>query len=481
MTADPKRLIAILAAIAVGVVVWYETAPSALGGSADYSITSGISMEPRFSSGDLAVVRSSSAYRVGDIVLYQSPVVHRPVLHRIIKIQDGHYYFKGDNNNFVDPGYVTRSELVGKLWVRVPLAGHVLQWLASPVKASIIAALAVLLLVGGSFGGGKRRRRGRSAVAGLFGRLPVHRLERLPGMPTMAAGGLLVVLAIFVTATGFSTSMTRTGSDPQAMRHTGVFSYSAQTTRPSVAYPSGVVKTGDPIFFSNVDRARFAFSYHFASSKAHVVHGTIGLVAEISSDTTTLTETFPLGKAHGFTGDAARTSYVLPLAVARQFLASLATESGTPGTLTASFRAIVKLRGFVDGEPISETFAPVLPMKVGNTSIEMIDTTPVAPPGATYAPPSPAQAMAAVLHPVQAGAIPVLDQNQVTLLRWRLDVDDARLLAAALWLLGLPLIVVGLAIQHRRPARTEEERIASLLRLMVVPVVSLAAGAERRI
>ena len=121
------------------------------------------------------------------------------MLHRIINSRDGHYYFKGDNNNFVDPGYVTRAELVGKLWVRVPLAGHVLQWIASPLKASIIAAFAVLLLVGGFFGGRKRRRGGTSGVADLFDRLPVHRLERLPGVPTMAAGGLLVALAILLT------------------------------------------------------------------------------------------------------------------------------------------------------------------------------------------------------------------------------------------------------------------------------------------
>src|SRR6202007_2204628 len=109
-----------------------------------YSITSGTSMAPRFHSGDLAVVRAQSSYRVGDIVLYESPVVHRPVLHRIVVIQHGHYYFKGDNNNFVDPGYATRSELVGKLWLRVPWAGHVLQWLGSPLKAAGVAALAGL-------------------------------------------------------------------------------------------------------------------------------------------------------------------------------------------------------------------------------------------------------------------------------------------------------------------------------------------------
>jgi signal peptidase I len=83
-------------------------------------VTAGVSMQPLLYKNDLAIVRAQSTYHVGDVVLYNSAVLGRPVLHRIILIQNGQYYFKGDNNNFVDPGYATRSELVGKLWVHVP-------------------------------------------------------------------------------------------------------------------------------------------------------------------------------------------------------------------------------------------------------------------------------------------------------------------------------------------------------------------------
>src|SRR5579862_7252487 len=259
MRISPKRLILVLAIGAVGAIAWHMTAPSALGGSADYSITSGISMAPRFTSGDLAVVHGVSDYRVGDIVLYRSAVIHRPVLHRIIKIQAGHYYFKGDNNNFVDPGYATRSELVGKLWVRVPVAGKVLQWLASPLKASIIAGLLVLMLSGGFYGDRKRRGRAKTSLSDLVGRLPVHRLERLPGVPTMVVGGLLVALGLALAVSGFTKPMTTTAASQNAFRDTGAFSYSGHVTRPSVEYPSGVVRTGHPIFLSVLDNVRFAF------------------------------------------------------------------------------------------------------------------------------------------------------------------------------------------------------------------------------
>ena len=65
--------------------------------------THGISMEPRFHTGDLAVVVPSTQYRVGDIVGYHSPLLHIVVLHRIVAEHAGLFTFKGDNNSFLDP------------------------------------------------------------------------------------------------------------------------------------------------------------------------------------------------------------------------------------------------------------------------------------------------------------------------------------------------------------------------------------------
>jgi signal peptidase I len=141
-------------------------APMQLGGSTSYSVTSGISMQPLLYQNDLAVVRAQSSYHVGDIVLYESAILHRQVLHRIIKVQDGHYFFKGDNNDFVDPGYATRSELLGAMWFRVPEVGGVLSWIGKPVHAALLAGLSALLLivVSGTATTTRRRRRGTSSA-----------------------------------------------------------------------------------------------------------------------------------------------------------------------------------------------------------------------------------------------------------------------------------------------------------------------------
>jgi signal peptidase I len=151
--------IATVATIVVVVVVWIGIAPSGLGGSCSYSVTSGISMEPMIHKGDLALVRAQPNYHVGEVVLYDNQLLREPVLHRIVLIQNGDYYFRGDNNDFVDPGYATRSEIVGKLWIHMAGVGVVVAWLGAPVHAAVLAgSTAAVIVVAGAR---RPRRRGR--------------------------------------------------------------------------------------------------------------------------------------------------------------------------------------------------------------------------------------------------------------------------------------------------------------------------------
>jgi signal peptidase I len=154
--------------------LWIFFAPTQMGGSSVYSVTSGVSMQPLLVRNDLALVRIETSYHVGDVVLYHSTILDKPVLHRIIAIQNGDYFFKGDNNNFVDPGYATRSELVGKLWIHVPAAGAAISWLDEPFHAALLAGVAtlVVLLSGGTLSR-KRRRRGL-IVSALPTAWPAH-------------------------------------------------------------------------------------------------------------------------------------------------------------------------------------------------------------------------------------------------------------------------------------------------------------------
>jgi len=149
---------AVLVPVVVVAALWLGIAPTGLGGSCSYSVTSGISMQPMIHRNDLALVRAQASYHVGDVVLYDNQLLRKPVLHRIVLIQNGDYYFRGDNNDFVDPGYATRSELVGKLWVHVSGLGGVVAWLGAPAHAALLAGATAALVV---LAGGKRPRRRR--------------------------------------------------------------------------------------------------------------------------------------------------------------------------------------------------------------------------------------------------------------------------------------------------------------------------------
>src|ERR1700750_3005152 len=124
------KLIGLLLALAACATAWFLFAPSALGGSTTYVVTEGISMQPKFHSGDLVLVRKAAASRVGDVVAYRSHELHTIVLHRIIAHDGGRYVFKGDNNGFVDPERPTQDQLVGKLWIHLAGQGRGLLWLA---------------------------------------------------------------------------------------------------------------------------------------------------------------------------------------------------------------------------------------------------------------------------------------------------------------------------------------------------------------
>src|SRR5215470_11871916 len=105
------------ATLAVALAVMYVAWPASLGGSTRYVVTSGVSMQPLFHSGDLAILRPAADYRVGDIAGYRSATLHTLVLHRIVERRGDRYIFKGDNNSWRDADTPQRADILGRLRV----------------------------------------------------------------------------------------------------------------------------------------------------------------------------------------------------------------------------------------------------------------------------------------------------------------------------------------------------------------------------
>ena len=147
---------AVLSAALVA-AAWALLAPPALGGRTSYVVTTGISMLPRYHADDLVVLRKEPSYHVGEVAGYHNGQLHVVVMHRIIAIRDGHYYFKGDNNNFVDSFQPAKAGIVGAEWVHLPGAGSYLLRLRNPAVTGI--GLGIIWLL--SFSPRRTRRQRR--------------------------------------------------------------------------------------------------------------------------------------------------------------------------------------------------------------------------------------------------------------------------------------------------------------------------------
>jgi len=214
----PRALASVLLA-GLAAAAWICLAPEQLGGSMSYTETVGNSMAPRFHAGDLAVTRRASSYRVGDVVLYRSAVLQRTVLHRIVAVRRGRYFFKGDHNDFVDPGYVTRDGLVGKLWLHVPRAGLVLGWFRTPFVSAAVAGLVALLVVVG--GGSPAPRTGRRREGGSTAPCDISQSRRNPalvrfGAPTLMLAAVVASVVAFTAGNSVPASYAGVSAKPVA-------------------------------------------------------------------------------------------------------------------------------------------------------------------------------------------------------------------------------------------------------------------------
>jgi signal peptidase len=136
-------------AVAFAVLFW----PQSLGGKVAYVRVDGHSMDPTFRTGDLAIVRKQSAYRIGDPVAYRIPRgefgAGALVIHRLIG-GNGTTGFvtKGDNRTIADEWHPRTSDVVGQVRYDIPAAGNRLATLTQPMYlGGLVAGLTVLVML----------------------------------------------------------------------------------------------------------------------------------------------------------------------------------------------------------------------------------------------------------------------------------------------------------------------------------------------
>ena len=409
MTLKPARdLFALLCLIGLG-FAWWFFAPPALGGKTSYAVIYGISMEPKFHRGDLVLIRQESSYHVGEIVGYHSKSLHRSVLHRIVGYRNGHYIFKGDNNDFQDPEHPTADQLFGREWIHVPGVGAWLEKARTPRNAALIGAVtAFVLLLGGGASTRRRRRRRRppaavpvhTAANGAPPRLPAHapanlaapngvhahRVEppraappvhasALPPAPRNRAwlgylglGGVAIGLAAMagaavVAIVAYSRPLARIVTQSNLYALKGHFDYSAVAPVGAV-YDHSQLKGGDPLFLNLVHDVDFTFQENFVSAKTAQLSCNASFDAFVSDGNGWRRRLSLVPQSQCNASDATLNGHVNLddlVALTKRFERTTGSHA-----LQYTFQLAPKVhvQGSVDDQPVTEDFDPTLDFKL---------------------------------------------------------------------------------------------------------------------
>jgi len=101
------------------------------------------SMEPEISAGDLILVAKKDEYRPKQVVVYQDKGIL--VVHRVLSVEDGMVTAKGDANNTPDEP-IPLERIKGRVIAVVPLVGHLIRMLQTPIGMLMLLGSAILLM-----------------------------------------------------------------------------------------------------------------------------------------------------------------------------------------------------------------------------------------------------------------------------------------------------------------------------------------------
>jgi signal peptidase I len=468
----PRTRLITGAALLLFVVAWLIAGPAQLGGATTYVTTHGISMQPRLHTGDLALVRPAADYRVGDVVAYRSAVLRSVVLHRIIRRDGDRYVFKGDNNNFVDPNHPRRAELIGRMWLRVPRGGAILSWLRLPAIAALLCGGVALLWLWPVRRRRRDGRRGKAAGARPRGAPSMSRSLRMvsPNAQLLLFGCAAVAVACL--ALGLL-AWTRSTTDPVAAKvnytHKVRFSYRAEAAAGAV-YPTGTVKTGDPIFLRLVQQVRVKVAYQLAADAPRQLGGTQQILLRLRSPTG-WSRTIRLQPSTPFRGASASAWVVLDLAQLRALIARVEALTGTPvgSAFTVEILPRVHVKGTLADEALDDRYDPALSFQLDSLQLR------VGGSGASAASAAGAGGDAGVgFTQSRTGSVAatVATPNHLRLGSHGLQVATARWVALIGYLLAIAVALLTTIRERRRP-QDPSMQIHARYGHLIVPIAAI--------
>ena len=430
--------------------------PMALGGGTTYVTTHGISMEPRFHTGDLAILRSDASYSVGDVVAYRSESLDTVVMHRIVAQDGDNFVIQGDNNDWLDDDKPSQDEVLGKLFLRIPQGGKALAALSSPGPLVVIGITA-LTVIGAVRAPGRRRDARRSR------RRPVRRSSGF-SMPIRArarqvalGSGAVALLAAAGGGVLLALPSTQTESRTLQVTQQGQFSYTGAAVT-GTTYPDGKISTGEPVYTKLTDGLTITFNDTISGPGAESLAGTAFLDVSVSTP-----DGWSAALGRGATATVENgtvtTSTELDPARAAAFLTRHYTEIGTnPGGAAVVVTPTVQFTGTVAGQAFAPEPMPALRFDLDATALRVAGAEAALTP--------------AVTTPIVTDEVV---PRTLTVLSLSIPIDLAREIAGAVLAVALVGLTAGAWIgRPRRGDPADDFLVRHAARIL--PVTAFTAG-----
>lgn len=415
------RAASISAAIALMLAAVWLFWPLSLGGSATYVSTHGVSMQPRFHTGDLAILRSAPSYSVGDVVAYRSVSLKTTVMHRIVAMDGDRFVIEGDNNTWLDEDHPSQDQVLGKLFLRIPHGGKALSAIRSPGALALIGVAGAGVLAAVQKPRGRRRGRRQPRRARVYS-LPARAVAR----QVTLVSGIVALLAAAGGGVLLALPATQTDSSTVAVTQQGRYFYTG-TAVPGTTYPTGRIVTGDPIYTKLTGDLTVSFRATLEAAGLTGLRGNLRLAVSIAAPDG-WTADVGRGATVPVAGGTTTASVVVQSDAAAQLLARHYAEVGSgsnDATLTISPR--LDASGTVSGHPFTASSLPGLAFSLTPTALKLTGNADTA------------------LSPSAATPVTVeqVSPRHFTLLGHPVPLELARIAAGAV--LGLSLIVLGIA------------------------------------
>ena len=358
--------------LVVLVAAYLFLAPAACGGPITYARVAGSSMTPRLQSGDLVFARAADTYEAGDVVAYHNPELGL-VMHRVIVDNGDRVIVKGDANSWVDSYQPRKSDIVGRLWLRIPHGAVLLGWLQPPwaTLAFTLLGLAVFAypLLRHRSPRTQRPRWDTSRARVLW------RTRLAPALTVYAPAGSVLALATIVVVgvslllatLAFARPPQRVTSEERPYTQQAHFRYDAEA--PPGLYDDPTIHEGDPVFLRLTRAVRMGVDVAFEGERLERPEGTVRLIATLQQ-VNGWERTMVLAPERHFTGTQVAVDGTLDLSAFRRMVEEAEAASGVH---FESYQLVVRadIRAQVGDHIALRPFEPHVVFRISSTQLQL--------------------------------------------------------------------------------------------------------------